>query len=579
MVAACGKEEYNDSSFPLFLKGSARVIHRNRKGANRMRKAILIVACFLIFQTASPVLILHAGESPSQKGDLPRVLLPKVESNVTVRGGTGSVSFWSNRATLEEILEKIAVEKRVTLRFYCQDPALKQERADRRIPADSLENVLRQLLSEGHRFVSFNQEGKPTESGKNVAVLHIYSKECAETDPPVRIFIAEKEHPMLRKPAEQISLEELRDFLKTGGPASRRRVADLLGKKADEKGIAGAKEALKDENPRVMLAAADALKRLGLKYGMDKVADAIYGRFREKPYAEFLPILAAVDKDRIWPVIDALMDQSGDRERGPILSALLLTNDRRAISYLLRISSANIEISKQAIHGVARIGGPEAAVALMRLLREGDASRKAWAAQAIRLLPKADGVEARAEIEKMVREERAPDELLEALAEVSYFEPIERVIKDPASKAELKIRILKALARRGSDNTIEIISRGLDDKSPQVRLASVEGMGAMATEAAIPHLVRATRDQDGKVRSAAAKGLSELPGYEGVAEALGKLIDDPEEKVRRDAIDALAVLGEPNEAMKTILARCKNHKDPYIVGKANSIWDHWRLPK
>ncbi|OGP66433.1 MAG: hypothetical protein A2170_07850 [Deltaproteobacteria bacterium RBG_13_53_10] len=546
-----------------------------------MRKGVFVFACFLVFQTVFLIDVLHAvlyaKDSGEQKSDLPRAFLPKPEGSVTIRKDGESITIWSNKSTLEEILERIAVEKKVTLKFYCQDPGLKREKAATlRISAASLEKALRHLLSEEHQFTPLNREGKPIEDAKEVATVNIYPKGCAETDPPVRVFIAEREPSLLRKLPEEISIEELRDVLKRGGPAFRRRAADILGMKADEKGIALAKEALKDENPRVMFVAANALKRLGQKYGAEKVADAMYERFREKPYAEFLPMIAEVDRNRIWPIVDGLMDQSGEREKGIIVRALILTNDRRAIRYLSRISSTgSMEISKQAIYGIGKIGGPEAATALMRLLREGDTWRQAWAAQVVFFLPKEDALEVRAEVEKIVREERVPDALLEALAEISYLEPLEKLMKDPTLKAELKIRALKAMATKGAEKTIEVMSTGLNDKAPQVRLASVEAMGSLAAEPAIPHLIKATQDEDAKVRRGAIRGLSEFPGNENVVEVLGKLIDDPDESVRREAVDALGLMGEPDEVMIAILLNCKNHKDPYVANKAGSILNYW----
>ncbi len=544
-----------------------------------MRKGAFVVACFLVFHTVVFIGVLHSKDSEEQKGDLPRAFLPKPEGSVTIGRDGESITLRSNRSTLEEILERIAVEKKVTLKFYCQDPSLKQERAATlRISAASLEKALRQLLSEEHQFTPLNREGKPVEDWRDIATLNVYSMGCNGTEPPVRIFIAEREHILLRGLPEEISVVELRNVLKTGGPGFRRRAADILGMKADEKGIAPAKEALKDENPRVMFAAANALKRLGQKYGNEQVADAIYERFREKSYAEFLPIMAEVDRNRIWPIIDGLLEQCGERERGIIVRALVLTNDKRAIRYLSRISSAgSMEISKQAIYGMGKIGGPEAAAALMGLLRGGDAWRQAWAAQVVFFLPKEDALGVSAEVEKIVREERVTDTLLEALAAISYLEPFEKLMKDPASKAELKIRALKALATKGGEKAIEVMSIGLNDKAPQVRLASVEAMGSLAVERAIPYLIEASQDREAKVRRGAIRGLSEFPGNQNVVEVLGKLIDDPDQDVRRETVNALELMGEPNETMKAILLNCKNHKDPYVANKAASIWQHWGL--
>gem|GEM_PF-6641445 len=555
-----------------------------------MRKGAIIIACLLVLEGMLATDGSVAQAPALEKDKLPRTCLPMVKgmtairkegvpiSRWAIRKGGDSLSVWGTKSTLEEILEKLAVETKVNLRFYCQDPGLKQERADTKIKADSLENALRQLLSGEHEFTPLNQEGKPTENEKEIVTLNIYSKGCPRTDPPVRIFLSERKHSVLSKAPEEISLEELRAIVKREGPVARAQALDALGKKGDEKAIPVAKEALKDENPRVMLAAANALRRLGLKHGTEKVADAIFQRYREKPYGEFLPILAEVDKIRIWPVIDALMEQGGEREKSFILNALLRTNDKKAVNYLLTLSSGGSESSKQAIYGIARIGGPEAASALIKLLKEGDALQQGFAAQAIHFLPKGDGVEARNEVEKMVKEELTPESFLQALAEVAYLEPFEKILKDSASKSALKIRVLRA-ATRGGERAIETISLGLSDQSPQVRLAATNALGALVAEGTIPYLIKATQDEDPKIRSSAIRGLAEFPGEDKVAEAIGKLMDDPDQKVRKEAADAFVLLGEPSETMKAILNRCKNHQDPYVANRANFILQRWGLTK
>ena len=547
-----------------------------------MRTLILVAVCLLFLQNAAPLSALDAKRPEVQRSDLPRAFLPKSESNIVMRKEAGeSISLSSNRSTLEEVLQRIAEETKVALKFYCDDPSLKQERTvSLRISADSLVKALWQLLSEDYRFTLLNREDKPTTDRKDVAAVNIYPKDCTRIDDPVRVFIAERPHPLLRKPLNQVSLEDLGAILKREGPTSRRLAADVLGAKGDEKGIAYAKEALKDENPGVMLAALGTLKKLGQKHGPEKVAGAIYDRFREKPYVEFLPVMVDVDKDKIWPVVDSLTDIQGEREQGAIVRALVSTNDRRAVKYLARIASTDTgDNSRQAIYGIGRIGGAEAATVLIKLLKEGDAQRQARAAQAVYLLSRGDGSAARAEVERIVRGERVSDALLQALVEAPDSEPLEKLMKNPASKPELKMRLLKALGNQGLEKNIEIMGAGLNDKTPQVRIASVEAIGAVAVEAAIPHLIRATEDKDAKVRSGAAKALSAFPGDDSVAQALGKTIHDTNEIVRKSAVDSLELLGRPSEVGAAILRESRNHKDPYVAKKASSILKYWDLEK
>jgi len=150
-------------------------------------------------------------------------------------------------------------------------------------------------------------------------------------------------------------------------------------------------------------------------------------------------------------------------------------------------------------------------------------------------------------------------------------------MQDPASKKELKIRALQAMSKKGGQRSIEVMGVGLNDKAFQVRLACVEAMAPLAVEEAIPYLIKASKDQDAKVRNSAIKGLTEFPGDDNAIEALGKAIDDPNETVRRGAVDALRLMGEPNDKMKAILDNCMKHKDPYVVDKASAIMRYWGL--
>jgi len=551
-----------------------------------MRKIVPIILCLIVSlltsQRALPARALDADGADARTKTLPRAFLPREVGSIKLRMEGESITITGSRLTLEEILQRIAQEKRVILRLYCDDPSLKQERpANLAISADSLAKALGQLLGENYRFILLNQEGKPTGDGgdvRNVAAVNIYPMNCDRVDEPVRLFIAEKDHPVLRRPSDEISVDELCAVIKREGPASRRLAADILGAKGEEKGIVCATEALRDENPAVMFAGARALRRLGEKYGSEKVADAVYERFLERPYAEFLPIVAALDKEKIWPIVDALIDQRGQKEQGAIVNLLVSTGDKRAIRYLSRVAfSGSAANSAQAIYGIGKIGGSEAATELMRLLREGDGQRRAKAAQAVYFLKKGDAADARAEVERMARDERVSDTLLEALAEVSYLEPLEKLMRDPALNPEIKIRAVNAMANRGAEKTLDVIGVGLDDKAPQVRIASVQAMEAIAVEAAVPYLVKASEDKEPNVRCAAVKALSGFPGDDDVVRALGRAMQDTDENVRRGAMDAVKLLGRPSEAEIAILRESKNHKDPYVANEARSTLKYWGL--
>jgi HEAT repeat protein len=539
-----------------------------------------MVACFFLFQNVSLADESKSKNAGLQKNEIPRTFLPKSKGNVIISKKGESVSLSSSGSTQEEVFQRIAEDGKMVLSFHCNDPSLNQEtRPTLKISADSLVKLLQQLLPEDCRFSLLNRDGKETESSKDIAALNIYPKECAGSDRPVRVFIPGRDQRLQPKRLKEISLEELNDALKRQGPSSRRRASIILGMKGEEKGIPYAREALKDPNPEVMFAAANALKSLGEKFGPEKVSDAIYERFLEKPYPEFLPIMAQVDKDKFFAVMEGLKDQDGETEQAIMTRALLLTKDRRAIQYLSRFASTgSAENSRQAIYAMGKIGGPEAAGVLMKLLRGEDAERQAMAVQTISFLPQSEGADLRAEVEKIVKEGRVSDQMLQALAAGSYLEPLENLMKDPASKPELKVRALRAMAGRESEKAIKVMSMGLNDEAPQVRLASVEALGDSPADAAIPYLVKATEDKEAKIRAAAVRGLGEFPGDSQAGRALGKAIYDQDEKVRRTAVESLSILGKPSQEVIEVLMDCeKNHKDPYVANMAGSILKSWNL--
>ncbi len=542
---------------------------------------IVVVMALFFFPDLFSVYLPEANGAAVQANEAPRWLLRKNEAKVIIRKGAGSrLTLVSSKSTREEILQKLVDESTLTLNFYCEDPGLSQDRAANvTVSGDSIFDVLRQLLGGDYRLSLLNKEGKPEVDMKLAAGVNVYAKNCTRTEHPVRVFIAGKKHPVLMRSSKEISIEELGDVLRREGPASRRWAADILGIKTDEKGIALAKEALKDENPRVMLAALQALRRLGRKFGNEKVKEAIYDRYKERPYPEFLPVMVEVEKERIWPVIEALIGQPDAKQQSEIIRALVLTKDQRAIKYLSKIAfTGNPENARQAMNAMGTMGGPEAAAILVKILEEGDGPRQAGAAQAVYFLPKSDSSQARRAVENILTTGKFSDEFLQGLAEVGYLEPLENLIKGPG-QAELKVRALQAIAKKGTEKSIKVIRIGVNDEAPQVRLASVEAIGGIKIEEAVPVLIKATGDKEARVRIAAVKGLSDFPGDEQVAEVVGKTVNDSDDKVRKQAIDTLYLLGKPTDKMIAILKECEKHKDPYVAKKAASTLEYWGLKK
>ena len=107
---------------------------------------------------------------------------------------------------------------------------------------------------------------------------------------------------------------------------------------------------------------------------------------------------------------------------------------------------------------------------------------------------------------------------------------------------------LRALGPGGG----ETFRRGLESPSPVVRVASCFGIAALAAEgdetAAVERLVGVlAEDRDARVRSAAAKALGVVGGA-APPPALVGAVDDPELRVRREAVGALGSFDAPLSA-------------------------------
>lgn len=509
------------------------------------------------------------------------ISLEETKGGININSREEGISLEASNATFEEILQGFAVQQKMTLKVYCDDPSLDSKRVSITLKSPSIRELLTQLLKPRYNISYLNQEGKPAEGDKPVKMVDIYPEDCQKRDHPVRTFVNLKEHPLLTKRPEEIKLEELSQILKEEGPSSRIKAVHILGVKNEKDGIPLVKEALKDANPQVVLQALKSLEHLGKTFGAKDVSDAIFERIQEAPYPEFLISLAKFDKERVWPVIDRFIDMKDKRGKNVASRALILTEDKKAISYLSKIAlSDDMETSQQAIWGIGKIDGPEGAEALIKLLRKGNGSNQIFAAQAVYLLSETERAKVQGEVEKIVKQVDVSDEMFLALAEISYVEPFRSLLADINVKPSVKIRALKSLADAGTVRAVDIIGISIDDSVHDVRLEAINAMAEIATENTIPYLVRATEDKQIEIRKAAINALAGLYAHESVLSALSKALDDTDEGVRRAAIDAFEFLGEPNDEVVSILKNASTKStDPYVSEKALSILKQWGKDK
>jgi HEAT repeat protein len=509
------------------------------------------------------------------------ISLEEDSGTTTISSEGKNILLQTTNATLEEILQGFANQQKMILKVYCDDPGLDNKRTTITLKSSSIREILTQLLRPRYVISFLNQEGKPVEEDKPVKMVDIYPEDCQKRDNPVRTFISLKDDSVLNKPRQEITLQELSQIIKDEGPSSRAAAVHILGLKREKEGIPIVKEALLDKNSQVVLEALNTLERLGRIYGAEEVSDAIFAVIQDTPYSEFLITLAKLDKDKVWPVVDRFIDMKDRRGPNVAARALVLTKDKKAIKYLTKIAfSDDIENSQQAIWGIGNINGPEGTETLIRLLKDGDETRRIFAAQAVHFLPDNERGKAQEEVNKLVKRSDVSEEMLLALAQVSFVEPFKNLLIDKEVSEEIKKKALKALANTGSEKAVDIAGISIDDCVPDVRLEAINAMAEIATENAVPYLVRAAKDKQPEVRQAAINVLAGFHTDESVIDALSNALNDTDEGVRKAAIDSFYLIGKPNDNIVSILKNASaQSKDPYVSEKAMNILKLWGKDK
>ncbi|MFH1703841.1 MAG: HEAT repeat domain-containing protein [Nitrospirota bacterium] len=538
--------------------------------------SLFILQCFL-FNCATAQ---KAGESVKPSAPL-YISLEEDKGAITISSAEKDILLQATNATFEDILQGLADQQKMILKVYCDDPSLDSKRTTITLKSPSQRELLTQLLSPRYSISFLNQEGKPAELDKPVKKVDIYPEDCQKREHPIRTFISLKEHPVLNKPPDEITLQEISQILKKEGPSSRMGALHILGVKREKDGMPLVKEALRDANPQVVLEALKSLERLSRIYGAEEASDAIFEAIQETLYPEFLITLAQIDKERVWPVIDRFIDMKDSRGKNVAARALILTKDKKAIGYLSKIAlSDDIENSRLAIWGISKIDGPEGTDALIKLLKEGDESRRIFAAQAVYFLPENERAKAQGEVDKLVKRPDVSEEMLLALAQVSFVEPFKNLLNDKDIPAKTKRKALIALATSGTEKAVDIAGLYIDDSDSNVRMEAVNLMADFATDNTIPYLVRAAEDKKPEIRKAAVNALAGLHAAEPVISALSRALDDTDEGVRRAAIDTFNLLGEPDDKMVSILENASaKSADPYVSEKALSILKLWGKDK
>lgn len=496
------------------------------------------------------------------------------------RSGDDSIEMRAVDMSLERVIERLAGTENLAVYFFCADPAQRQEAVNKRLVATSFPELLLDVIDDddGYTFTFFDELGDPTTEVSKAMAIHAIAPRCGRGELPLRIFRPlRKPHPVLSRPVDETSLQELADVLATEGPEARREALRQLVRKDDKDVLRLLEQGLHDHDPDVVREAARSLQTIVRAGGSsDDYVDLLYRVLEERPYFELALVLVTLDKDRAWPLIDAMARSEDETVRGVAVKAVVVANDERGIDFLSEmVSSARLGTAQQAALAIGRIGGEKAAAALAKLLEMEDPSRVAIVAKSISLLSDRHEDLAFEKLVAKIRQPDAPPEILNALASQGYVDPMAAVVSDPKVDQDVKLAIVSAIAEFGTGQCMPALQAAMEDPSPQVRTEAARAMAAVEAGEGIPHLIAASADRDPAVRVQAAKSLGAL-GYDlRTMQALEQMFDDRDAAVRNEAMEAIVRWGEPRREVVEVLRRAAKEHNGTVGSRADEVLRFW----
>jgi HEAT repeat protein/cell division septation protein DedD len=545
-------------------------------------------------------------------------------------------SLTATSALEEDMLQAIASHFRITLNMHCEDPANAIARHDLDLRAATLPQLVDAARGKTHTVIYRDAANQPvaapaadayatafpaeaarpapppppqpaakdpaadkltsppkppappqrqeqTENqGQLIVVVDAFPPGCASTAPVARRFVGDPVRIARGETSEALTVEAIAATIRSEGPLSRGRAVLRLRTMNEPAALTLAQQTVGDPNPRVMLEAARTAVALARQQdALPQTAQVLVDRFKRDPYLDLVIILAQFDTARAWPLIEELTRSPSKKAQDVALRSLSLSQDRRGIPWLAQIvKRGDTQEATQAALVIGKIGGPEAVNALADLMTGSESvQRRALALEGIALLPEAEQESLYEAVAKLVRQTGVPPEIYAALVRRNYVKPLETMLADPKADAATKVKALEAMAEANNEQLIDSMAMALTDPRPEIRRAAIESINRPAAYEAIPHLVSAARDGDPQVRVEAAKGLAEFGDDDETVSSLVVLVTDRDERVRKTAIESLARVGKPTDAMVAAYRAARSSSDPYVAKRASEIMVYWGIDK
>ena len=316
----------------------------------------------------------------------------------------------------------------------------------------------------------------------------------------------------------------------------RLMAAFALGLIGDAAAAAPLRLALEDPSPKVRGRAAEALGRLGDETAAGAIA-ALVESYRSAAFdvdpedvsypqpdeveAFRLGVYALVHLRAYEPLAEAILFEDGQPILWwwPVAYALQRIEDPRAFDALTTLATIQGSIGVAfAARGLGALGDPRAVETLAALL-DRDRRDARVVVSTVRALGAIDAPEAAAALDRFVR------------------------IRDLDQM--LRLEAVDALARHGNSASIDVFTELVTHSWAPLRGASLRALAAADAESFLRMLSGLGSDPDWRVRRAAADAMRRVDP-EAVGERLAAMLDDEDERVLPNVLEALAAVAAPD---------------------------------
>lgn len=347
------------------------------------------------------------------------------------------------------------------------------------------------------------------------------------------------------------------------GDSARRLV--MLPRMTSRTAVAAVTGCLSDLDPRVRVAACDALGRLGAATEVEamfkllgdshpRVAQAAVAAIQAigGPAVERLALAAAGDDDPgVRRAAIRILSYFGWSSALPVLLDAVRDSDPRVVD--------------AAIQGLPFVQEPRALVELLAAARDENPRKRASAARALGRCR--DEIRVVAALLRHLGDDDAwvryyGCQSLGRLGVETATAAIARLLDDPAG--QVRVAAIEALSHLRGELAFEALRRAMRSDDADMQRAALVGLGMSRRPEAEPLLLDATRSEDVSTRLVAIAALADFEGSDGVMKALAAGCDDPDEAVRNAAIGFLATR-TGTDATRALIARLACAGDPERV--------------